>query len=117
MEMKKLRKMAQRLSGLNTPPLKNKERNLIWISLTIVSVFFVCESIYILSMLCTFGVVTDSYISYLHPITILLMMINSSVNPFVYGFFSKKYRTVFMRIIKCEKKTSDEFRLSRTSKV
>ena len=99
------------IKGLNTPPLKNKERNLIWISLTIVSVFFVCESIYILSMLCTFGIVTDSYISYLHPITILLMMINSSVNPFVYGFFSKKYRTVFIRIVKCGKKTSPELPL------
>ena len=107
---------------MNTDKLKNDEQHLLWISIVIVAVFVISQTVQIVQMVYVLfhalGMALDlKPLQYLYPIAFLLQLINSSVNPFVYGFFSKKYRTVFMRIIKCEKKNRTEFRLSRSTKL
>ena len=76
---------------------------------TIVSVFAIIRFIDIVRFLYNTTVLTDKegYLA-LISISFLLLVINSSVNPIIYGIYSKKYRTIFMRLIKWERKTSAE---------
>ena len=43
---------------------------------------------------------------YLRPFADLLMTFNSSINVVIYGIFSKRFRQIFLKVIRCKKEDS-----------
>ena len=93
---------------LNSARLKNQETNMTTMMFVVVSVFIFSNLIY---FLCEFlgqtnAIEEDTITNYLRPFAYLFMTINSSVNVIIYGIFSKRFRTIFLKVIRCKKEDS-----------
>ena len=74
----------------------------------VVSVFTFANLFY---FLCKFlgqtnAIEEDTITNYLRPFAFLFMTINSSVNGVIYGIFSKRFREIFLKVIRCKKQGS-----------
>ena len=100
--------------------MKKEGGNMLNIVIEIVSMFFFCKAIDIVSFVLNSRQNLDIKMNLdtlfeVVSIYKLLLVINGSVNPIIYEIFSKKYRNILFCIIKCGKKTSAEFSSSATS--
>ena len=93
---------------LNSARLKNQETNMTTMMFVVVSVFTFANLFY---FLCKFLGQTNAIEEItikncLRPFAYLFMTINSSVNVVIYGIFSKRFRAIFLKVIKCKKEDS-----------
>ena len=93
---------------LNSARLKNQETNMTTMMFVVVSVFTFANLFY---FLCKFFKETEiieknTIKNYLRPFADLLMTLNSSVNVIIYGIFSKRFRKIFLKVIRCKKEDS-----------
>ena len=93
---------------LNSARLKNQETNMTTMMFVVVSVFTFANLFY---FLCKFlgqtnAIEEDTITNYLRPFAFLFMTINSSVNGIIYGIFSKRFREIFLKVIRCKKQGS-----------
>ena len=98
------------IGKISIPRMKKEEGNMLNIVIAIVSMFFFCKAIDIVSFVLNSRQNLDIKLDLdtgfkLVSICKLLLVINSSVNPIIYEIFSKKYRNILFCIIKCGKKT------------
>ena len=93
---------------LNSARLKNQETNMTTMMFVVVSVFTFANLFY---FLCKFFGETEiveknTIDKYLRPFADLLMTLNSTVNVIIYGIFSKRFRRIFLKVIRCKKEDS-----------
>jgi hypothetical protein len=74
----------------------------------VVSVFTFANFFYFLCKILgqTNAVEENTIKDYLRPFADLFMTINSSVNVVIYGIFSKRFRQIFLKVIRCKKEDS-----------
>ena len=93
---------------LNSERLKSQETNMTTMMFVVVSVFTFANFFYFLCKILrqSKAVPEDILDDYLRPFADLLMTLNSSVNVIIYGIFSKRFRRIFFKVIRCKKQGS-----------
>ena len=94
---------------LNSARLKNRETNMTTMMFVVVSVFTFANFFYFLCKILglTNAIEKTTIDEYLRPFADLLMTLNSSVNVIIYGIFSKRFREIFFKVIRCKKQGSN----------
>jgi hypothetical protein len=91
--------MTQGMMEGMTTKIKAKERSLTLMSITIVSVFVVCNSFYsIYYILRSQGLLNNFGDQYIHSTARVFAIINSSANIVIYIVFNSKFRETFVSL-------------------
>ena len=102
-EVEKTKLVGKQVLKLNSTRMKDKEVNMTIMIFAIVLVFAVGNVFYlvikILRVKTTISETTLEF--YLKPIAELLITLKSSVTVIIYGIFSKKFRKIFSKVIRC----------------
>ena len=81
--------------------MKQKERNLTWMSITIVIIFVICNSFYaIYYILKSTGIMLTFDKLYLHSTARFFSIVNCSVNIIIYCYFNTKFRETLVSLFR-----------------
>jgi hypothetical protein len=106
--LRKINEEANKVLSGAAARSKNLERRLAKMSITIVVVFSVCNSFYMIYyILKSKAMLTTFDKQYLHSTARIFAIINSSVNVIIYGVFNSKFRETFCSLF-CKQSAHNE---------
>ena len=106
--MRKINEEANKVLSGAASRSKNLERRLTKMSITIVVVFTVCNSFYMIYyILKSRTVLRNLDCQYLHSTARIFAIINSSMNVIIYGVFNSKFRETFCSLF-CKRSARNE---------
>jgi hypothetical protein len=89
--------------------MKQKERNLTWMSITIVIIFVICNSFYaIYYILKSTGIMSTFDKLYLHSTARFFAILNCSVNIIIYYYFNTQLRETLVSLFRPAKLQNSE---------
>ena len=105
------RKTMKILSGdaSKVERMKKQERNLTWMGITIVIVFVICNSLYVIyHILKSAGILSTFDKLYLHSTARFFAIMNSSVNIIIYCYFNTRFRETLVSLFRPAKLRNTE---------
>ena len=89
--------------------MKQKERNLTWMSITIVIIFVICNSFYVIYyILKSTGIMSTFDKLYLHSTARFFAIMNCSVNIVIYYYFNTQFRETLVSLFRPAKRQNTE---------
>ena len=107
-QLRKINEEANKVLSGAAAKNKHLERRLTIMSITIVVVFTVCNSFYVIYKILNSQTMLRNFDKqYLHSTARIFAIINSSVNVIIYGVFNRKFRETFCSLF-CKRSACNE---------